>query len=96
MTCGPHVARLRTSLYGETVSLSSDGTQLVFLARQDDGAGPKRVVLHTLATGARQKFVADDVLRAALSPDGTQLAVLADLSTWHGIRAWAKGSPALR
>ncbi|GAA3140040.1 hypothetical protein GCM10010466_33900 [Planomonospora alba] len=69
----------------ETVSLSSDGTRLVFTARQDDGAGPPRVVLHTLATGDRREFTSDDYMRAALSPDGTRLAVLADLSNGPGI-----------
>jgi hypothetical protein len=69
----------------ETISLSSDGTRLVFTARQDDGAGPPRVVLHTLATGARQEFTSDDYMRAALSPDGTRLAALADLSNGPGI-----------
>ncbi|SEF95303.1 hypothetical protein SAMN05444920_1011101 [Nonomuraea solani] len=79
------VPGLPAHLSPETMSLSSDGTRLVFLARQDDGAGPSRVVLHTLATGARQEFVSDDYMRAALSPDGTRLAVLADLSNGSGI-----------
>ncbi|MEU8401827.1 hypothetical protein AB0C28_42150 [Nonomuraea sp. NPDC048892] len=79
------VPGLPAHLAPETVSLSSDGTRLVLTARQDDGAGPPRVVLHTLATGARQEFASDDYLRAALSPDGTRLAVLADLSGGPGI-----------
>jgi hypothetical protein len=79
------VQDLPAHLSAETVSLSSDGSRLVFLARQDDGAGPMRVVLHTLATGARQEFTSDDFMRAALSPDGTRLAVLADLSNGPGI-----------
>lgn len=79
------VPGLPAHLAPETVSLSSDGTRLVLTARQDDGAGPPRVVLHTLATGARQEFASDDYLRAALSPDGTRLAVLADLSDGPGI-----------
>ncbi|MEV0310271.1 hypothetical protein [Nonomuraea fuscirosea] len=79
------VPGLPAHLAPETVSLSSDGTRLVLTARQDDGAGPPRVVLHTLATGTRQEFTSDDYLRAALSPDGTHLAVLADLSDGPGI-----------
>ncbi|MFB4270959.1 hypothetical protein [Nonomuraea sp. GTA35] len=79
------VPGLPAHLAPETVSLSSDGTRLVLTARQDDGAGPPRVVLHTLATGARQEFASDDYLRAALSPDGTRLAVLSDLSDGPGI-----------
>ncbi|WP_214417153.1 PD40 domain-containing protein [Sphaerisporangium fuscum] len=79
------VPGLPEHLSRETVSLSSDGTRLVFLARQDDGAGPMRVVLHALATGARQEFASDDFMRAALSPDGTRIAVLADLSNGPGI-----------
>ncbi|MEV4116176.1 hypothetical protein [Nonomuraea sp. NPDC049695] len=80
-----NVPGLPARLSRETVSLSSDGTQLVFLARQDDGAGPKRVVLYTLATAARQEFASDDFMRAALSPDGSRIAVLADLSNGPGI-----------
>ncbi|MFI7702451.1 hypothetical protein [Nonomuraea sp. NPDC049480] len=79
------VPGLPAHLAPETVSLSSDGTRLVYTARQDDGAGPPRVVLHTLATGALQEFTSDDYLRAALSPYGDQLAVLADLSNGPGI-----------
>ncbi|TYB64911.1 hypothetical protein FXF51_20960 [Nonomuraea sp. PA05] len=79
------VPGLPAHLAPETVSLSSDGGRLVFTAQQDDGAGPRRVVLHTLATGARQEFTSDDYLRAALSPDGGRLAVLADLSNGPGI-----------
>ncbi|MEV0388509.1 hypothetical protein [Nonomuraea sp. NPDC050643] len=79
------VPGLPPHLSQETVSLSSDGTRLVYVARQDDGAAPMRVVLHTLATGARQEFASDDFLRAALSPDGALLAVLADLSSGPGI-----------
>ncbi|GAA3221179.1 hypothetical protein [Nonomuraea helvata] len=79
------VPGLPAHLARNTVSLSSDGTRLVFLSRQDDGAGPMRVVLHALATGARQEFVSDDFVRAALSPDGSRIAVLADLSNGPGI-----------
>ncbi|MCK2218398.1 hypothetical protein MF672_032075 [Actinomadura sp. ATCC 31491] len=79
------VPGLPAHLAPETVSLSDDGARLVCTARQDDGAGPPRVVLHTLATGERQEFVSDDYLRAALSPDGDRLAVLADLSDGPGI-----------
>ncbi|MEU4514513.1 hypothetical protein AB0G05_33865 [Nonomuraea wenchangensis] len=79
------VPGLPEHLAPETVSLSGDGTRLVCTARQDDGAGPPRVVLHTLATGARQEFTSDDYLRAALSPRGERLAVLADLSNGPGI-----------
>ncbi|MET9249205.1 hypothetical protein [Nonomuraea sp. NPDC003709] len=79
------VPGLPAHLSRNTVSLSSDGTRLVFLSRQDDGAGPTRVVLHELATGARQEFVSDGFVRAALSPDGSRIAVLADLSNGPGI-----------
>ncbi|MGW4960540.1 hypothetical protein ACWEPL_25265 [Nonomuraea sp. NPDC004186] len=79
------VPGLPAHLSRNTVSLSSDGTRLVFLSRQDDGAGPTRVVLHELATGARQEFVSDGFVRAALSPDASRIAVLADLSNGPGI-----------
>ncbi|GAA3597805.1 hypothetical protein GCM10022419_096430 [Nonomuraea rosea] len=79
------VPGLPAHLSRETVSLSTDGTVLVFLTPQDDGAGPMRVVLHTLATGARREFASDDFMRAALAPDGALLAVLADLSNGPGI-----------
>jgi dipeptidyl aminopeptidase/acylaminoacyl peptidase len=72
------VAGLPTYVRPETVSLSSDGSHLVFLARQDDDTLPMRVVLHRLDTGARWEAVADEYRQAALAPDGNRVAVLAD------------------
>ena len=74
------VSGLPARLSPETVSLSSDGTRLVFLAPQDSGAGPMRVLLFTLETRALQAFASDEFLQAALSPDGKRLAVLSDHS----------------
>ncbi|MFB9239655.1 hypothetical protein ACFFWC_29690 [Plantactinospora siamensis] len=63
-----------------TLSLSFDGTHLVFLARQDDNSEPMRIVLHSLATGGRWEAEAHEYRQAALAVDGTQVAVLADAS----------------
>jgi len=48
------------------------------------------VVLHTLATGARQEFIADDTWRAALSPDGKHLGARKPL--WSGEGWWEEAS----
>ncbi|MGC0417034.1 TolB family protein [Embleya sp. AB8] len=65
----------------ETLSLSPDGTQVVFRTKARFRS-TRKLVVHTLATGAQRSFdaQADGTHEsAALSPDGYSLATIGDL-----------------